>query len=144
MDISIRAYHFTETHYLPNETVTQAFKDMLHNLTGLVNNAPYKGRAVGEVVFDGAAGARRGQGDWEITRRFAASPNAIGLEVGQGEDKITGIMKKGWEYVDVKSQLAVRGEGAFKILVPVPIAVYVHQVFFYGNFDAMEAYFAEP
>ena len=57
-----------------------------------------------ECLFLGAAGSKRGADDpsslklrragWEITYRFAASPNRTGITVGE----ITGIAKKGWEY----------------------------------------------
>ena len=97
-DITVPVYNFTETHYLPIATVTGAYKAALFQLTGKVNNAPFKGFATGEVLFLGASGSQRGADDWEITYRFAASPNVTGLAVGP----ITGINKKGWEYLWVR------------------------------------------
>ncbi len=82
VDITVPVYHFSETHYLPNETVTPAYRVTLFQLTGRVNSAPFKGFAAGEVLFLGAAGSEHGSGDWEITYRFAASPNVSNLTIG--------------------------------------------------------------
>ncbi len=59
--------------------------------TLLVNNASWKGFAAGECLFLGASGSKRGSDDWEITFRFAATPNKTGLTVGD----IVDINKKG-------------------------------------------------
>ena len=86
-DITVPIYHFTETHYIPISQVTPGYKTTLFVLTGRVNAGVFKGFAAGEVLFLGASGSQRGQDDWEITFRFAASPNVSGLAVGP----ITGI-----------------------------------------------------
>jgi hypothetical protein len=67
-----------------------AYKLTVFALTGRVNNSAFKGFAAGECLFLGAAGTKRASGDWEITFRFAASPNVTGLTIGD----ITGIDKK--------------------------------------------------
>ncbi len=128
-DITIPVYHFKETHYLPAVLVTSAYKATLFSLTGKVNAAPFKGFAAGEVLFLGASGSQRGTEDWELTFSFAASPNAVGLTVGD----ITGIEKKGWEYLWVRYQDA---EDA-NVLVKQPAAVYVEQVYPYGDFSLL-------
>jgi hypothetical protein len=78
------------------------------------------------VLFQGASGSQRGQEDWEITFSFAASPNATDLTVGD----ITGIEKKGWEYLWVRYADAEDEE----TLIKQPVAAYVEQVDEYGNF----------
>jgi hypothetical protein len=128
VDITVPVYQFSETHYLPDSMVTPAYKATLFALTGRVNDAPFKGFAAGEVLFLGAAGSKRGGGDWEITYRFAASPNATGLTVGD----ITGISKKGWEYLWVR--YADQVDEVAKALIKTPVAVYIEQVYEYGNF----------
>ncbi|MBM3854743.1 MAG: hypothetical protein FJ399_16585, partial [Verrucomicrobia bacterium] len=98
VDITVPVYQFAETHYFPDEVVTPAYKGTLFSLTGKVNSGSFRGFQPGEVLFLGATGSKRGtdpQADWEISFRFAASPNASGLSVGP----ITGISKKGWEYL---------------------------------------------
>ncbi|MEX2373924.1 MAG: hypothetical protein WD800_09005, partial [Dehalococcoidia bacterium] len=108
VDITVPVYHFSETHYIPASQVTLGYRGDLFHLTGKVNNAGFRGLAAGECLFLGASGSQRGAGeDWEISFRFAGSPNRTGLSVGS----ITGITKKGWEYLwvryeDVEDELA--------------------------------------
>jgi len=83
VDITVPVYNFSETHYLDTATVTAAYKAALFALTGTVNNASFKGFAAGEVLFQGASGSLRSQDDWEISFKFAASPNVTGLVVGE-------------------------------------------------------------
>jgi len=131
VDITVPVYQFAETHYLPDSVVTPEYKATLFWLTGKVNNSAFKGFAVGECLFLGAAGSKRGCGDWEITFRFAASPNVTNLTIGD----ITGITKKGWEYLwvryeDVEDTVA-------KALVKRPVAVYIEQVYPYGDLNLL-------
>jgi hypothetical protein len=128
-DITVPVFSFKETHYIPIALVTGAYKATLFYLTGRVNNAPFKGFATGEVLFQGASGSQRGTDDWEITFHFAASPNATGLTIGD----ITGINKKGWEYLWVRYEDAVDED----TLVKQPAAVYVEQVYPYGDFSLL-------
>jgi len=128
-DITVPVYSFTETHYLSIAAVTGSYKAALFLLTGRVNAAPFKGFAAGEVLFLGASGAQRGTEDWEITFRFAASPNAAGLVIGD----ITGIAKRGWEYLWVRYADAEDEQ----VLVKQPIAVYVERVYDEGNFAGL-------
>lgn len=128
-DITVPIYSFTETHYIDIALVTGAYKATLFGLTGRVNNAGFKGFAAGEVLFLGASGSQRGEDDWEITYRFAASPNVSGLTIGD----ITGINKKGWEYIWVRYADAEDE----KVLVKQPIAVYVEKVYDEGNFAGL-------
>jgi hypothetical protein len=128
-DITIPVYNFKETHYIPVALITPAYKATLFYLTGKVNAFPFKGFAPGEVLFMGVSGSQRGQEDWEITFSFAASPNATGLTMGE----ITDIDKKGWEYLWVRYQDAEDED----VLVKQPAAVYVEQVYPYGDFSLL-------
>jgi len=131
VDITVPVYNFTETHYIATGLVTTAYKAALFYLTGQVNNATFRGFAPGEVLFLGASGSKRGPDDWEITYRFAASPNVAGLAVGD----MTGIAKRGWEYLWVRYE-DVEDTTAMA-LVKRPVAVYVEQVYPYGNFAGL-------
>ncbi len=119
-------YSFAETHYLANAYVTQAYKNTLFDLTGKVNISSFRSLPTGSVLFLGASGATRGQDDYEISFRFAASPNQVGLVVGS----ITGIAKKGWEYMWVRYEDAVDSGAQVK----QPVAVYIEQVYRYADF----------
>lgn len=126
VDITVPVYQFTETHYIPIAAVTNAYKGKLFLLTGKTNNGPFRMFAAGEVLFLGASGGQRGYEDWEITFRFAASPNATGLTVGD----ITAIDKKGWEYLWIRYEDA-ESEDA---LIKQPVGVYVEQVYEEADF----------
>lgn len=135
IDITVPVYHFAETHYKPDSAITGAYKGVLFNLTGKVNADGFRGFAPGEVLFLGASGAKRGSGaeaDWEITYRFAASPNVSGLSIGP----IGGITKKGWEYLWVR--YSDQEDTAAKALVKRPIAAYVERVYESGSFAALQ------
>lgn len=79
----------------------------------------------------GASGSKRGEDDWEITFRFAASPNKTGLTVGD----IVGINKKGWEYMWVR--YADAEDAAAKAIVKKPVAVSVEKVYEEGDFSTL-------
>jgi len=133
VDIIVPVYHFAETHYLSNATVTNAYKGKLFRLTGKVCSASFKGLDAGECLFLGVSGSQRGSGaDWEVTFRFAGSENKTNLTVGD----ITGINKKGWEYLWVRYQDVTEDSPGLvaPMVVKQPIAVYVEKVYEYGNF----------
>jgi len=131
VDITVPQYSFSETHYLPTEVVTGGFKAALFALTGRVNASAFRGFQPGEVLFLGASGAKRGEEDWEITFRFAASPNVTGLTVGD----ITGIAKSGWQYMWVRYE-DTEDENAHR-LVKRPVSVYVETVYYSGDFSLL-------
>ena len=131
VDITVPVYAFSETHYLADSFVTPTYRGTLFSLTGKVNNSGFKGCAAGECLFLGASGSKRGTDDWEITYRFAASPNRTGITVGG----IGGISKKGWEYMWVR--YADSEDAAAKTIVKKPVAVYIERVYEEGNFAAL-------
>lgn len=75
--------------------------------------------------------ASQGAEVWEITYRFAGSPNRSGLTVGP----IIGISKKGWEYMWVR--YADSEDTVAKAIVKKPVAVYIERVHDEGNFAAL-------
>ena len=131
VDITVPVYHFSETHYLPVATVTQAYKNTLRQLTGKVNDDDFKGHSAGECLLLGVAGSQRGANDWEISFRFASSENKTGLIVGE----ITGIAKKGWEYMWVR--YANAEDATAKALIKKPVAVYIEKVYEEGDFSQL-------
>jgi len=132
VDITVPVYTFSETHYLPNSTVSNAYKGTLFNLTGKVNDGAFKGLSAGECLFLGASGSRRAsEDDWEITFRFAGSPNKTGLTIGD----IVGVSKKGWEYLWVRYQ--DKEDAVAKMLIKKPIAAFVEKVYEEASFAAL-------
>jgi len=131
-DIMVPVFNFSETHILPSATVTQAYKGKLFELTARTNAGVFRGLAIGECLFLGASGTQRGDGDWEITFRFAGSPNVLGMQIGE----ITDINKDGWEYLWVRSERRV--DAAAKIITMSPVTVHIEQVYESGDFDDLE------
>lgn len=127
-DIVSPQYQFTETHVFADAAVTSSYKIALARLTGRVNDDTFRGFAAGEVLFLGATGSKRGDENWSITFRFSVSPNATGLTVGT----ITGIDKKGWEYLWMR--YADFEHAAANAIVKRPIAAYVEQVYVTDDF----------
>jgi hypothetical protein len=131
VDIVVPTYKWTETFRFPGAFVTGTYKSQLFSLTGRTNNLSFRGFQAEEVLFEGARGSRRGIGDWEITFAFAASPNVTGMTVGS----ITGINKKGWEYLWCR--YADFEDEAAQMLVKRPVAVIVNRVYPSGNFSLL-------
>jgi len=138
-DIVVPVYEFTEKHFIDNDYVTKAYKVQLRDLTGKVNKASFRGFEAGEVLFFGAQGQKRGQGDWEISFRFAAQQNQTGLDIGNPDDAAhyMYVDKKGWEYLWVNYQECIDGSGANKMRLKKPIGAYVEKVYRDGDFSLL-------
>ena len=131
VDITIPVYNFSETHFKSAGSVSTSYRLALFRVTGTVNSSGFRGFSAGEVLFLGASGSRRGDDandDWEITYKFAAQQNRSGITVGA----ISGISKKGWEYLWV--QYAPEVDADHSQIVKKPVAVYIEKVYQDGNF----------
>ena len=131
VDVTMPVLNFTETHTLNGGRVTTSYKKTLAALTGTVNSGSFRGFSRGEVLFLGASGTKRSKkasAPWEITYRFAVSPNQAGLQVG--DIKVT--RKYGWDYLWVRYADKVVEGG--KNVVKKPVAAYVEMVYPEGDF----------
>jgi len=131
VDIVTRTYGFSETGYIADSLVTDTYKGNLFDLTGKVNDAPFKGTAAGECLFMGASGSKRNDSDWEINFRFAAAKNATNVDVGG----IVVTQKNGWDYLWVSYE-QVKDETS-NAMVMNPTAAYVEQVYEIGDFSLL-------
>jgi hypothetical protein len=139
VEVSRPVFQFELTCYLPVAAVTQTYVRNLMELTGCYNSGTWDAYDAGECLFLGASGRKRGSEDWEISFKFAASPNVVkdeqhglpGLAVGN----ITGIEKRGWDYLWVLYEEHTDNDG--KKLIPVPKAVYVEEVYYPGDFSVL-------
>lgn len=129
VDVPVPVYNSSETHYLPNAVVTNAYKAKLFELTGTVNAFLFHEFGAGTGLFLGAAGARRGSGDWEVNFRFAGSPNVNGITIGDLEP----IDKEGWDYLWILYEDTV--EDFFHMKKPK--AAYVHRPFLRASWVAL-------
>ncbi|MCK6470887.1 MAG: hypothetical protein L6R28_03995 [Planctomycetes bacterium] len=128
VDITVPVWNWSETHFLSDAQLNSA---AYYNLTGKVNSDGFRGYSPGEVLFLGATGQKRGDAKWEITFKFAASPNRNGIQVGD----ISGISKNGWDYLWV--QYGEDVDSTAKVRIKKPVAVYVEQVYEEGAFSAL-------
>ena len=131
VDITAPAYAFAETHVLDAAAVTNAYKGTVFALTGKVNSSAFRGLAAGECLFLGAAGSQRDDDAWELTFRFAGSPNRSNFSVGP----ISGVSKKGWEYLWVRYEDTI--DAASQTLVKQPVAAYVERVYEEASFSGL-------
>ena len=131
VDVTMPVLNFTETHTLSGTRVSTSYKKTIAALTGTVNKSGFRGFSAGEVLFLGASGTKRSKkvsAPWEITFRFAVSPNKAGFKVGD----IQVSRKYGWDYLWVRYADKVAEGG--KNIVKKPVGVYVEQVYPEGDF----------
>jgi len=134
VDITVPVFNFSETTDFRDDKVTRAYTMTLFAITGRYNNGAFRGFAQGEVLFLGAAGSRQGDDSsdlWEITFRFAASPNRNDIMVGD----IGPITKWGWEYLWV--QYADDADDDTQQVIKKPVAAYIEKVYHGADFAAL-------
>ena len=134
VDIAMPVMNFSETHYFSPGRVSTSYKKRIAELTGCVNSGSFKGYAAGEVLFLGASGSRRGKRSsdyWEITFKFAVSPNTKNFKAGA----ITVTSKKGWDYLWVRYADDVSTDR--KALIKKPVAAYVEKVYEQASFGGL-------
>jgi hypothetical protein len=127
VDVTIPAFNFAIRQRF--KYVDDNYLATIANLTGTVNDSAWGPFADGEVLFLGADGGDDDQDYVEIAYQFSVRGNRTGLAFGT----ITGVVKKGWDYVWVKHREKLVGDA---ILVE-PAAVYVERVYPPGNFSLL-------
>ena len=131
VDVTMPVLNFTDTHTMNGSRVTTSYKKTVAALTGTVNSSGFRGFSAGEVLFLGASGTKRSKkpnAPWEITFRFAVSPNQSSLQVG----KLKVPNKRGWDYLWVRYADKVADNR--KNVIKEPVAAYVEQVYPTGDF----------
>ena len=135
-DIVMPMFDFAETHFFKDKEITQAFKRKLANLTGKVNNSPFRGWSIGEVLLTGVEGSKNGMDKddlWSLTFNFSVSPtikNAVvaGIKVS---------VKYGWDLMWVKWKKRSKLNAEDKEPLPEPQGIYVNEVYKVGDFGAL-------
>lgn len=116
-------FEFSETHYFNDALITSSFKFLLAQLASQsFNDADFKGFSMGECALQRVDGSKRGDEQWALTFRFAASPNVTGMTIGD----ITDIDKLGWDYLWI--QYATFEDVGGRSLVQRPSSVHVERV----------------
>lgn len=134
VDIVVPQLQWQESYDVPNAYVTATYVRGVAGITGTTNNASFRGFEAGEVLFLGCSGSQewddqKGKGPWSLSYRFVASKNVTGQTIGS----ISGVEKKGHEYLWVRYEDAVSGSS----LIKQPKAVYVSKVYKDSDFSAL-------
>lgn len=119
--IVIPALKLTAQYKHPQGIVTIAYAKFLASLTGTSNSKKFLGFDPGEILFLGATGSDGTNAEAEVSYMFAASSNVTGLNIGD----ISGIAKKGWEYLWIRFANSVDSGHH----VAVPEFCYVERVY---------------
>jgi hypothetical protein len=124
VDVDVPTFTWSETHYLDNSVVTDAYIAAVYAVANNpINDDTFRNFAAGSVKFLGMQGTRRHNGgDWELNFRFAASPNVTGLRIGD----ITSIDKLGWEYLWV---YYTKSDAITGFTLQLPKWIYVEKVY---------------
>jgi hypothetical protein len=134
VDVVVPQLQWQESYDVPNAYVTDSYIRGVSGITGTTNNASFRGFEAGEVLFVGCSGSQewddqKGRGPWSLSFRFVASKNVTGETIGD----ITGVSKKGHEYLWVRYEDAVDSN----VLLKKPKAVYVNKVYRESSFSAL-------
>ena len=137
VDIGVPVFTFEVTYYIDDadmwpddlrryyELSNRTYNDDWFSVT---INGKHLTFEAGEVRLLGVVGGiRQNEDQWEITCRFAASPNETGLTVGGIPD----IVKLGWDYMWTHYKAVDQSE----VLGPQARAVYVEQVYTPADYD---------
>ena len=127
IDITVPSLHFQVTKTYPGGQAPSPAT--LSAYTGCVNADTWYGFAPGTVLFLGAEGGTRADGNVEITYHFAAQPNVSNITIGG----ISGITKRGWDYLWVWYRRKVEnGVTTFQ-----PVCVQTERVYPSANFAGL-------
>jgi hypothetical protein len=134
VDIVVPAFKWSETHYL-TDAVVQSKKATWYTLTGKTNSEVWRGYAIGEVLYLGVTGRKRGVDSWEVTFSFAASPNVADACADWPTDikPSSAVPKTGWQTMSVYYREAA---GDTNIL-PKPIQVCINTVYKSGALSGL-------
>jgi len=134
IDIVVPQLQWQESYDVPNAYVTSSWIRGVAGVTGTTNSSAFRGFEAGEVLFVGCSGSQewddqKGRGPWSLAFRFVAEKNVTGQTIGD----ITGVSKKGHEYLWVRYEDAVDSN----VLLKKPKAVYVNKVYRESDFSAL-------
>lgn len=98
----------------------------IYNTVGAVNSDTFHGFAAGSQLLTKVSGQKRADRKWDFVYGFAYSKNETSLTVGT----ITGIAKKGWDYLWVYYERREQTtSGSTKYTQKLPVQVNIEQVY---------------
>lgn len=123
VEIAVPSLEWDEQHIFPAEFVNEAWLKKAYTLCPSVNSEEFGGGDPGEILFLGVNGDKRADGKWDLTFRFAASPNKTNFAVGN----LTEISKDGHDYMwfYYRDEIDVSARSIFR----VPYQVNIERVY---------------
>jgi hypothetical protein len=131
--VFIPKLEWEETHIFSWGDIDNSYKQMLRRMTARTNDSAWRDCAAGEAIFLGARGGRLPDGTAAITFRFASDDNKVAAD-NYFVDDIGPIEFEAWDYVDVHFEDPVLGEDENTALMKKARFVYVHRLYFKGDF----------
>jgi hypothetical protein len=139
VDVIDKAFKWTENRQLELADFAWSYAQIIDQLTGTVNDAPFRGFEEGSVLFEGAQGqfSAKDPTVFDVTYHFNRSrpitDGGPGSTIGDSVHGIKNIEKKGWEYLWVH-YITVNGT---KELGKKAWTAYVEQVYDSGDFSLL-------
>lgn len=130
-DILLPEFQFQDQQEISAGSVNMALIKKWAQLVGKVNSSSFFEFSPGEVLFMGCEGSRKNGEAYNVTFHYSVSTNANNLTIGD----ISGIEKKGWDYLWVYSQTAK--DETEKFIVKRPRYVFTEQVYDTGDFSIL-------
>lgn len=113
---------------------TMGYGKLLESLQFCVNSRPFLGRAVGEVMFIGTQFGWKSSDGINGTYTFDMKRNKTNIKVG---DRITIASLRGWDYLEVFYDWALKPEGPEGEMIKKPRFAAVHQVCEYADLNQL-------
>ena len=134
-EIYVPSGQWSETYEVPVGDISQNYELAVKDLRKTpVNNAPFRGRAKGEVLIMGMTGQISSVNPlfYTLTWRFAEEANQTGIDV----PGISGtIDKEGWQYSWLFYGMDI--DDVAIATIHRPLAAYVERVYDYGDFSVL-------
>lgn len=133
IDVPDKSFKWTESRQLLLGSHAWDYAQIVDSITGMVNNASFRGLDAHTVLFEGAQGGFSIKDPLmlDLTFHFSRQHSVASTTIGD----ITGVYKLGWYYLWVEYQ-SVNG-GAANRLAKKPCQVNVDQVFYEGDFSQL-------
>jgi hypothetical protein len=133
-DILIPFMTFQINYTFNNSVITDAYIQTLTTIVGSVNSDVFHNFQAGTLLLTKVSGQQRDDLSWDLSFGFSASANKTGLTVGD----ITGIAKKGWEYMWVyyMDKTDTTSDGVTYVR-KIPVSVHIEQVYNTSTYSSL-------
>lgn len=138
VDTLVPKPRYNETH--ERNTLDGPYRNILTDLSGSINDQPFKGFKTGEVLFLGAEASRRGFLPWTIRYEFLISLDAtfdVDIIQDDGSSATINVNKKGWTYFWVRHSQSGGAAGDRKIILHRIESVHLAKVYESKDFSTL-------